>query len=215
MNNSDLPGFVAIEGPIGVGKTTLARKLASTFNSDLVLEAAEENPFLEKFYRDPKSVALPTQLYFLFQRIKQLQEIRQSDMFTPSRIADYLMDKDRLFARVTLDTDELHLYEQVYANLTLDTPIPDLVIYLQAPVKVLQDRIRTRGRQSEDPISLEYLQQINEAYTSYFHYYDKSPLLIVNASGLDLVSNENDYQQLLDRILSTRSGKHYFNPSPN
>lgn len=213
MNSSTLPGFVSIEGPIGVGKTTLARRLAETFSSDLILEGAEENPFLDKFYQDPKSVALPTQLYFLFQRVKQLQELRQSDMFSPCHISDYLMDKDRLFARVTLDDDELHLYEQVYANLTLDAPTPDLVVYLQAPVEVLMARIRSRGRKNETPISMEYLQQINDAYTHYFHYYDKSPLLIVNSSGLDIVKNENDYQQLTETILGTTTGKHYFNPS--
>ena len=214
MNKSKCPGFIAIEGPIGVGKTTLARRLSKTFNSDLILEGAEENPFLEKFYHDPKSVALPTQLYFLFQRVKQLQELRQSDLFAPCRIADYLMDKDRLFARVTLDDDELHLYEQVYANLTLNSPTPDLVVYLQAPAEVLRSRIKNRGRMNEQPISMEYLQQITDAYTHYFHYYDKSALLIVNASGLDLVSNENDYQQLVEQILNAQSGKHYFNPKP-
>jgi len=213
LNNPKLPGFVAIEGPIGVGKTTLARRLAETFNTDLILEGAEDNPFLEKFYQDPKSVALPTQLYFLFQRVKQLQALRQTDMFSPCRISDYLMDKDRLFARVTLDDDELHLYEQVYGNLTLDAPTPDLVVYLQAPLEVLIARVRSRGRSNEAPISMEYLQKINEAYTDYFHYYEKSPLLIVNSSGLDLVSNNNDYEQLVERILSTTSGKHYFNPT--
>ena len=213
MNSCKLPGFVTIEGPIGVGKTTLAKRLSETFNSDLILEGANENPFLEKFYQDPKSVALPTQLYFLFQRVKQLQELRQSDLFSPCRIADFLMDKDRLFARVTLDDDELHLYEQVYSNLTLDAPTPDLVVYLQAPVNVLYERIKSRGNNSERPISLEYLQQIVDAYTHYFHYYEKSPLLIVNASGLDIVSNESDYQQLVERILHYKSGKHYFNPA--
>jgi len=211
--NSEIPGFVAVEGPIGVGKTTLARRLADSFNGDIILEGAEENPFLDKFYHDPKSVALPTQLYFLFQRVKQLQELRQSDMFSPCNIADYMMDKDRLFARVTLDDDELHLYEQVYANLTLDAPTPDLVVYLQAPVEVLRNRIKTRGRENEQPISTEYLQQINDAYTNYFHYYDKSPLLIVNVSDLDIVSKEEDYNQLLERIINTKTGKHYFNPS--
>jgi len=214
LSNPKLPGFVAVEGPIGVGKTTLAKKLSDSFQTDLILEKAEDNPFLEKFYQDPKSVALPTQLYFLFQRMKQLQELRQSDMFSPCRIADYLMDKDRLFARVTLDDDELHLYEQVYANLTIDIPVPDLVVYLQAPVEILHKRIKSRGRDNEKPISDEYLNQISDAYTHYFHYYDSSPLLIVNASGLDIVSNEHDYLQLLEQIQNTKSGKNYFNPAP-
>jgi len=212
LNNANLPGYVAVEGPIGVGKTTLARRLSDSFHGELILEGAEDNPFLEKFYQDPKSVALPTQLYFLFQRVKQLQELRQSDMFSPCRVADYLMDKDRLFARVTLDDDELHLYEQVYANLTVDAPTPDLVIYLQAPAEVLRNRINQRGRNTEQPISMEYLQQINDAYTDYFHYYDKSPLLIVNVSSIDIVSNETDYRQLVEQILTVQNGKHYFNP---
>ena len=213
LNSSDLPSYIAIEGPIGVGKTTLAERLSRTFNGELILEEAEENPFLERFYRDPKANALPTQLYFLFQRVKQLRALKQTDLFAPCRIADYLMDKDRLFARVTLDDDELYLYEQVYNQLTLDAPNPDLVVYLQAPIEVLKKRINQRGRLSEDTISAEYLERINEAYTHYFHYYDASPLLIVNASGLDIVSNETHYRELVERILSTRSGKHYFNPT--
>ncbi|MCP4412389.1 MAG: deoxynucleoside kinase, partial [Gammaproteobacteria bacterium] len=132
----------------------------------------------------------------------------------PCRIADYLMDKDRLFARVTLDDDELYLYEQVYANLTIDAPVPDLVVYLQAPVEVLRERINSRGRDNEKTITNDYLVTISDAYAHYFHYYDKSPLLIVNASGLDIISNEHDYQQLLQQILSTKSGKNYFNPAP-
>jgi len=205
--------FIAIEGPIGVGKTTLAKKLAQSLNAELLLEGASENPFLEKFYQDPKSGALPVQLYFLFQRTRQLQELRQGDMFAPNHIADFLMDKDRLFARVTLDNDELNLYEQVYNNLTIDAPTPDLVIYLQAPSDVLLKRIRKRGVSMENTINEDYLNQLSSAYTDFFHYYNASPLLIVNASGIDLVNNEQDYQQLLERIETTSSGRHYFNPS--
>lgn len=206
--------FIAIEGPIGVGKTTLARKLAQVLGSDLVLEEAEENPFLERFYQDPKNGALPAQLYFLFQRARQLQEVRQSDMFTPLRVADYLMEKDRLFARSTLDSDELRLYEQVYQNLTIDSPKPDLTIYLQADVSVLMERIKKRGRGAENPITKDYLTKICEAYTDFFHYYDQSPLLIVNASGLDLVENETDFSLLLEQIARTVRGRNYFNPKP-
>ena len=205
--------FIAIEGPIGVGKTTLAKKLSQSLHSELLLEGASENPFLEKFYQDPKSGALPAQLYFLFQRTRQLQELRQGDMFAPNHIADFLMDKDRLFARVTLDNDELNLYEQVYNNLTIDAPTPDLVIYLQAPSNILLKRIRKRGVVMENTINEDYLNQLSSAYTDFFHYYNASPLLIVNASGIDLVNNEQDYKQLLDRIETTSNGRHYFNPS--
>lgn len=214
MNIKIPHNFIAVEGPIGVGKTTLARKLSEVLDSELILEQAEENPFLERFYQDPKTGALPTQLYFLFQRARQLQELRQSDMFTPLRIADYLMDKDRLFARSTLDEEELRLYEQVYDNLTIDAPKPDLVIYLQAPVSVLAERIKKRGRREEVPISGNYLQTICDAYTDFFYYYHDSPLLIVNASGIDLVENEKDFEMLLEQIHATDSGRNYFNPSP-
>jgi len=205
--------FIAVEGPIGIGKTSLAKKLAESFQAELLLEGASENPFLEKFYQDPKSGALPVQLYFLFQRSRQLQELRQGDMFSPNHISDYLMDKDRLFARVTLDTDELNLYEQVYENLTIDAPIPDLVIYLQAPTDILLKRIRKRGITMENTINEEYLNKLTSAYTDFFHYYNDSPLLIVNASAIDLINNEADYQQLLERIETTNNGRHYFNPT--
>ena len=205
--------FIAVEGPIGVGKTTLANKLAQSFQAELLLEAAAENPFLEKFYQDPKSGALPAQLYVLFQRTRQLQELRQGDMFAPNHIADFLMDKDRLFARVTLDADELSLYEQVYNNLTIDAPVPDLVIYLQAPADILLKRIRKRGISMEHTVTDEYLNKLSSAYTDFFHYYNASPLLIVNASEIDLVNNDADYQQLLERIETTTNGRHYFNPT--
>lgn len=213
QNNKNNTAFIAIEGPIGVGKTTLAKKLAKSFEAELLLEGAAENPFLEKFYQDPKSGALPAQLYFLFQRTRQLQELRQGDMFAPNHVADFLMDKDRLFARVNLDADELNLYEQVYDNLTIDAPIPDLVIYLQAPADILLKRIRKRGTSMEYTVTDEYLNQLSSAYTDFFHYYNASPLLIVNASGIDLVNNEQDYQQLLDRIENISGGRHYFNPT--
>jgi len=205
--------FIAVEGPIGVGKTTLAKKLAQSFQAELLLEGAAENPFLEKFYQDPKSGALPAQLYFLFQRTRQLQELRQGDMFAPNHIADFLMDKDRLFARVTLDSNELSLYEQVYNNLTIDAPIPDLVIYLQAPAEVLLKRIRKRGISMEYTVTDDYLNRLSAAYTDFFHYYNASPLLIVNASEIDLVNNDVDYRQLLERIETTTNGRHYFNPA--
>ena len=205
--------FIAVEGPIGVGKTTLAKKLAQSLDGELLLEGASDNPFLEKFYQDPKSGALPAQLFFLFQRTQQLKELIQADMFISNRIADFMMEKDRLFARVTLDKDELNLYEQVYENLTIDAPTPDLVIYLQAPVEVLLKRIRQRGVNMEFSITEDYINKLSNAYTDFFHYYDSSPLLIVNASGIDLVNNEQDYKQLLQRIEETNNGRNYFNPT--
>lgn len=206
--------FIAVEGPIGIGKTKLAKKLAKSFQSELMLEGAEQNPFLESFYQDTARDALPTQLYFLFQRIRQIQELRQVDMFAPSHISDFLMDKDRLFAHITLSGDELNLYEQVYDNMTIDAPEPDLVIYLQAPADILIKRIRKRGIPMEERISDEYLTQLSDAYTDFFHHYSDSPLLIVNASAIDLINNENDYNQLLDRIEAISGGRHYFNPTP-
>ncbi|MBI2379614.1 MAG: deoxynucleoside kinase [Gammaproteobacteria bacterium] len=204
--------FIAVEGPIGVGKTSLARRLAKCFQAELLLEEAEENPFLERFYQNPKSAALPTQLFFLFQRARELQKARQPDLFAPLRVADFLMEKDRLFARMNLDDDELRLYEQVYAQMAVDAPRPDLVIYLQAPVDVLMNRIRKRGRPEEDTIERTYLQKVVDDYAHFFHYYDDAPLLIVNASGVDLVESEDDFQELLGRIDTTVKGRHYFNP---
>jgi len=209
-----LPGFVVVEGPIGVGKTTLARRLADSFGSDLLLEGANENPFLEKFYENPEAAALPTQLYFLLQRAKQLKDMKQADMFNPVRVSDYLIDKDRLFAELTLDADELDLYEQVYSTLTLDVPQPDLVVYLQAPVEVLLERIERRGIPHERIIEAAYLERLCQSYIQFFYQYNSAPLLIVNAADLDFASNEDDYQLLLDRIINNRSGRHYFNPGP-
>ncbi|CAM3466625.1 deoxynucleoside kinase [Parendozoicomonas haliclonae] len=209
----DFPEFIAVEGPVGVGKTTLARRLAATFNYDVLLEEPpRENPFLERFYRHPRQVALATQLHFLFQRATQLQTIRQNDMFEPVRVSDFCMDKDRLFAEMYLDPLELELYRRAWDMQTKDLPKPELVIYLQAPVDVLKDRIRERGIEAERLIGDGYLNRLNEAYAQFFHYYDASPLLIVNAAEIDLVSNEQDYQLLVEEILSCRKGRHYFNP---
>ena len=214
MSDSGHLSLVAVEGPIGVGKTSLAKRLAKTFAGELLLEGAEENPFLERFYRDQKSAALPTQLFFLFQRARQMQELRQGDMFKPMQSADFIMEKDRLFAQLTLEEDELDLYNKVYDSMTLDVPVPDLVIYLQAPVDVLQARIKKRGLVSEQFLKSMYLQRIVDAYANFFYNYNKAPLLIINASEIDLVSNESDYEELLKQIRTIKSGRHYFNPMP-
>ena|SRR5690348_709607 len=206
--------YLVVEGPIGVGKTSLATRLAKTLGAELMLERAEENPFLERFYRDPKNAALPTQLSFLFQRARQLQELRQGDIFQPMRVSDFLLEKDPLFARLNLDDEELKLYEQVYQHLTLDAPRPDLVIYLQAPADVLSRRINHRGIGYERLIQQDYLERVTDAYARFFHHYSSSPLLIVNATDINPVDNEEDYALLVREIRRVKSGRHYFNPSP-
>ena len=179
-----------------------------------MLEGAAENPFLERFYRNPRAHALQTQLFFLLQRTQQMQELRQGDMFEPVRVSDFLMEKDRIFARLTLDHEEFKLYEQVYSHLTLDVPVPDLVVYLQAPVDVLMRRVAKRGIGSERSIKPDYLQRLCETYTRFFHFYDDAPLLIVNAAEINLVDNESDYQALLEQIAAVKSGRQYFNAMP-
>ena len=207
------PVFIAVEGSIGVGKTTLARKLAASFNHATLLEEAEDNPFLEKFYRNREQAALATQLFFLFQRAQKIQDMRQADIFEPMRVADFLIDKDPLFARVNLDRDEYLLYEKVYRQLTIDAPKPDLVVYLQASTDVLLTRIETRGLPMEKGIDRHYLERLNEVYSEFFLYYDDAPLLIVNASEIDLANSAADYKALVDYLLDIRSGRHYFNPT--
>lgn len=207
------PRFIAVEGPIGVGKTTLTRRLAHTFNYQMLLENAEQNPFLERFYRNTRESALATQLFFLFQRAQQLQDLRQADLFAPAQVADFLIAKDRLFARINLDADEYALYDKVYQQLTIDAPAPDLVIYLQAPTDVLLTRIQARGIGYERNIERAYLDKINATYSEFFLYYDAAPLLIVNASHIDFANSDRDYDQLVERLLATRSGRHYFNPA--
>jgi len=208
-----LPRFVAVEGNIGVGKTTLAKRLASTFNYQTLLEEAENNPFLERFYLDRRHNALPTQLHFLFQRSQQFKALCQDDMFSPLRVADFLLEKDPLFARVTLNDDEYNLYRKVYDQLINDVPKPDLVVYLQAPIDVLMKRVKQRGIAAEQRIDQEYLQQLNEAYTQFFHYYNDAPLLIVNAADIDLANNPQHYRTLVEYMLTIRNGRHYYNPS--
>ena len=207
------PAFIAVEGPIGVGKTTLAKRLADSFNYQTLLEEAEANPFLERFYSNRKQAALATQLFFLFQRAQKIQDLRQADIFEPVRVSDFLIEKDPLFARVNLDSDEFQLYEKVYHQLTIDAPKPDLVIYLQASTDVLLSRIESRGHAYEQTLDRDYLERLNEVYSEFFLYYDGAPLLIVNASEIDLVNSQSDYQHLVDYLLDIRSGRHYFNPT--
>jgi len=204
--------FIVVEGPIGAGKTTLARRLAGSFNAELILEKPEENPFLERFYENPEKTALPAQLAFLLQRARQLTDIRQTSLFHAVRIADFMMEKDRLFAELNLQNDEFDLYEQLYQKFYQERLVPDLVVYLQASVPVLRKRIAHRGIQCEQWIGDDYLRNLNDAYARFFYHYDASPLLIVNSETLDFANKERDYELLLSKIHNTRRGRSYFNP---
>lgn len=215
INEEALPKYIAIEGPIGVGKTTLANKIAETFNYDAFLEQPSENPFLKNFYRNPSQSALATQLFFLFQRMQQIQDLKQRSLFEAVRVADFLIEKDRLFAEVTLSNEEMDLYDKVYDHLTLDAPTPDLVIYLQAPIDVLKDRITKRGNINEQYLTLDYLEKLNDAYSRFFLDYNAAPLLIINAADIDLEFNENDYESLVTSIMSNPKGKNFINPQPS
>ena len=215
INEEALPKYIAIEGPIGVGKTTLANKIAETFNYDAFLEQPSENPFLKNFYRNPSQSALATQLFFLFQRMQQIQDLKQRSLFETVRVADFLIEKDRLFAEVTLSNEEMDLYDKVYDHLTLDAPTPDLVIYLQAPIDVLKDRITKRGNINEQYLTLDYLEKLNDAYSRFFLDYNAAPLLIINAADIDLEFNENDYKSLVTSIMSNPKGKNFINPQPS
>ena len=213
-----IPKFIAVEGPIGVGKTTLTKLLAESFGYNTFLEKPSENPFLADFYENPSQAALGTQLFFLFQRVKQIQEIKQGDIFSPTRVSDFLLDKDKLFAKATLSDQELILYEQIYDYLSLDLPTPDLVVYLQAETKTLHQRVMHRGIEMEKSVSFDYLELLNESYKEFFFDYDRSPVLIVNSDYLDLESSKGDYDLLLTKLLDyfnkPEGSKMYFNPSP-
>jgi len=204
--------YIAIEGPIGVGKTALARRLADSMSADLILEEVEENPFLERFYRDGRSAALPAQMFFLFARARQIEELRQPDLFSDVCISDYLFTRDRLFAELNLDAEELKLYDQIAENLAVEAPVPDLVIYLQASVDVLMRRLARRDGANDRFIERSYLERLTDAYARFFHAYDDGPLLIVNASQIDPVNSEADYEQLFQQIERTTGGRHFFNP---
>lgn len=206
------PRYIAIEGPIGVGKTALARRLADSLSADLVLEEVEENPFLERFYRDGRSAALPAQMFFLFARARQIEALRQPDLFSNVCISDYLFTRDRLFAELNLDAEELKLYDQIVENLAVEVPLPDLVIYLQASVDALLQRLARRNSRFDRYIERGYLERLTDAYARFFHSYDDGPLLIVNASQIDPVNNDSDYEQLFRQIEKTTGGRHFFNP---
>jgi len=203
--------YVVVEGPIGAGKTSLARQLAEHLDADMLLEQPEDNPFLARFYDDMPRFALPTQLTFLFQRVDQLRSLSQLDMFKRPTVGDFLLDKDPLFARLNLTDDEYALYEKVYRHQKPHTPTPDLVIYLQAPVETLLSRVRTRGVRFEQTIPDEYLARLADAYSRFFYQYEDAPLLIINSERLDFVHDPAHFRMLLDRVTSMRGQREFFN----
>jgi deoxyguanosine kinase len=203
--------YVVVEGPIGAGKTSLARELAHVMHADPLLEQPEDNPFLARFYEDRARFALPTQLTFLFQRVDQLRALAQLDMFRRPTVADFLFDKDPLFARLNLTDDEYALYEKIYLHLKPQVPVPDLVVYLQAPVQVLVERVHRRGIDFERKISASYLTRLADAYSRFFYGYDGAPLLIVNSERLNFVDNPSHFALLCERIAGMRGRREFFN----
>jgi deoxyguanosine kinase len=202
--------YIVVEGPIGAGKTSLARKLAAVAEAATLLEDPGANPFLQKFYQDNARYALPTQLFFLFQRVNQVRDLGQADMFRQATVADFILDKDPLFARLTLNDDELNLYQQIYNSIKPQSATPDLVIYLQAPTEVLVERVKRRGFAYEQTISEDYLLRLAETYARFFYQYDDAPVLIVNSEHLNFVDTPADFELLIERIIAMRGTREFF-----
>ena len=213
MNIFDKYPYIVVEGPIGSGKSTLAKLLANEYHANMFSEKAERNPFLPKFYEDMQHYALPTQLFFLFQRANQISELKQKDIFSNGVIADFFLQKDPIFAKLNLDDEEFKLYHQIHQHLELKAPTPDLVIYLQTPVELLRQRVQKRNINYEQRITREYLERIAESYSSYFHNDHDSNVLIVNNENIDLLEDKSALTMLIERINQISSIREYFNPS--
>ena len=203
--------YIVVEGPIGCGKTSLANRLAQRMNASVLLEDSTANPFLAQFYRDMRRYALPTQLFFLFQRVQQLEALKQPDLFAKATIADFTLGKDPLFARMTLDDAEYQLYRRIYEHVKPQAPVPNLVIYLQASVNTLIARVKKRGNPIEHSIDEDYLRGLSEAYTRYFYDYTDSPLLIINSERLNFVDTPAHLDMLIERVNAMRGGREFFN----
>ena len=204
--------YIAVEGPIGVGKTALARRLATEFGSRFLLEQVEENPFLRRFYEEPERYAFQTQLFFLLERYRQQHELGQLELFSEGIVADYLFAKDAIFAALTLNADEFQLYQQIFQLLDRRLPRPDLVIYLEARPEVLLRRLRKRDRDFERGITPEYLDRLTEAFREYFHRYTETPLLVINCSDIDFVEHGGDLADLIKEIRGMRQGVQHYIP---
>lgn len=202
--------YIVVEGPIGVGKTSLAQRLADHLGADILLEKPQDNPFLERFYQDPQRHAMSTQLFFLFQRINELRDQAQMDLFNTRTVSDYLFEKDALFARLNLSEDEYKLYQNIYQSLAPQAPTPDLVIYLQASTDTLFERVHRRGRNYEKSLTDDYLTRLGNSYGEFFHQYEDAPLMMVNSENLNFVDNDDDFKLLLQRIESMRGPREFF-----
>ena len=212
MTEPKTPRYIAIEGPIGVGKSSLAKILAQKYASRLVKEEVAGNPFLERFYENPRKFAFQTQLFFLLSRYRQQRELAQGDLFEAGLVCDYILAKDKIFALINLEDDEISLYESIYKLLVSMLPKPDLVIYLQARPEVLLSRVRKRGIAYERNISLDYLRTLSDAYNEYFFHYNETPLLVVNTSEIDFVESPRDLEHLVREVKSVKRGMQHYIP---
>ena len=213
MKNSDIePRFIAVEGAIGAGKTSLVNLLGENYGARLILEETESNPFISKFYEDKEAYSFQTQIFFLLSRYNQYMQLAQRDLFNSVVVIDYLFQRDKVFARLNLEDHEYNLYEQIFSLIDVKTPKPDLVIYLQASTEVLQERVAKRGRDYEAFIDPDYLDSVNNAFNNFFFYYSETPLLVINTNEIDFVEKKCDLNELIKKINNHKIGREYYNP---